>query len=886
MAGNDFIWRFTPSRTDPQLLEEIFVQREALLADIVERVRESALSGNKHQILLIGPRGIGKTHLIALLYHRITQDATLSDKVRIAWLLEDETITSFVQLLKRIYELLAEEYAGEFPRDWLEDLLDQPPAKILKALETTLVNKFRGKTLLLFVENLDLVFEGLGDAGQKQWRAFLQTHPFTSIVATSQRLFKSIKSREQPFFGFFNTIPLKPLPAPDAVDLLGRIARQSELSDLVEFLTTPEGRSRVRALHHLAGGNHRIYIVLSGFITRESLDELTGPFEKMADELTPYYQERMRWLSPQQRQIVEYLCAREEPCTPKEIARHLLTAENSISSQLKKLLELGYLLRNPRGRESLYELAEPLMRLASEVKDKRRKPLRLLVSFLRIWYRPDVLSELLAKAGTPSLRALLEAAISQARSSPDPRLKLLEAEIERAKEENRLKDLLQVLEERAHTRGSAKDWFELAYYHAEIKNLESAVACYDKALEIDPRNASVWIFKGLSLKNLSRHQSAIDCYNKALEINPQNAYAWSFKGEALDNLSQYESAIDCYDKALKIDPQSEFVLTLKRSSLIHLGRYEHAIECSDKALEINLRDAPAWVFKGFSLGNLRQHESAIECFDKALEIDPRNEFAWSSKGFLFANLGRYESAIACCDKALEIDPRNEFALYNKGSSLANLGRHESAVACYDKALEINPRNASAWRKKGLALGRLGRDEVARKCHEKALRLSSKDPNWRFVRCELLFALQRWDAGFTTLKEDFERWPRNTEHDVKDILDLMMRLSDGREDLRRHLATLIEIYREAGVLAHLGDGLVRSLRRIDAGRVGAKTLEDWRDAWLELGADHAELEIPLRIFRVGIEYLIRGDEKVLLDLVILERTILRQALGLDAEDGVE
>lgn len=358
---DDFIWRFTPSRTDPQLLEEIFVQRESLLADIVERVREGALTGNKHQILLVGPRGIGKTHLISLLHHRVTQDPVLSDRLRIAWFLEDETITSFVQLLKRIYELLAEEYPDEFPGDWLEDLLDRPPAKILKALEKELVGKFQGKTLLLFVENLDMIFEGLKDEGQKQWRAFLQIHPFTSIVATSQRFFKDVKDRDQPFFGFFSTIHLKPLPSPDALDLLGRIARHREQADVIEFLGTPDGRSRVRALHHIAGGNHRIYIVLSGFITRESLDELTGPFEKMADELTPYYQERMRWLSAQQRQIVEYLCSREDPCTPKQIARHLLAAENTISSQLKKLLELGYLLRNPSGRESLYELAEPLM---------------------------------------------------------------------------------------------------------------------------------------------------------------------------------------------------------------------------------------------------------------------------------------------------------------------------------------------------------------------------------------------------------------------------------------------------------------------------------------------------------------------------------------------
>ena len=438
MAGNDLIWRFTPSRTEPQVLEEIFVQRQGMLADIVERVRESALTGNKHQILLVGPRGIGKTHLIALLHHRITQDPALADKVRIAWLLEDETITSFVQLLKRIYEFLAEEYPAEFPRDWLEDLLDRSPARSSRPSKRnwstssgTRPSCSSSRTWTWFSRAWGTRARSSGEPSCRPTRSRASWPP-------RRRLFKSVKTREQPFFGFFATEHLRPLPPRTPSSCSAGSRSHREQADLVAFLATPEGRSRVRALHHLAGGNHRIYIVLSGFITRESLDELAGPFEKMADELTPYYQERMRWLTPQQRQIVEYLCAREDTCTPKEIARHLLTTENTVSSQLKKLLELGYVLRSPRGRESLYELAEPLMRLASEVKEKRRKPLRLLVNFLRVWYRPDVLPQLLAKAGTPSLRAHLQAAISESRSAPDPRLRILEREIERAKQENRL----------------------------------------------------------------------------------------------------------------------------------------------------------------------------------------------------------------------------------------------------------------------------------------------------------------------------------------------------------------------------------------------------------------------------------------------------------------
>ena len=353
MSATNFIWRFTPSRTDPALLEAIFVQREALLDNVLERISESATTGNKYQILLIGPRGFGKTHFVSLLRHRVSQNKTLSRKLRIAWLNEDETTTSFLQLLLRMYRALSETYPNEFSSKMVENLFDLPPAEIERQLKAVLIEAFVDKTMLLIVENLDALFDSLGDAGQKQWRSFLQEHPITCTVATTQQLFAGVSRRQSPFFGFFDPIHLKPLSVEKARQLLLKIAEQGDDKDLQQYIRTPEGRSRVRALHHLAGGNHRVYIVLSDFITRDSLDELVGPFEKMLDELTPYYQERMRWISVQQRQIVEFLCTCTAPCPVKEIARHLFAAENTIGGQLKKLRDLGYVTSTARGRESL-----------------------------------------------------------------------------------------------------------------------------------------------------------------------------------------------------------------------------------------------------------------------------------------------------------------------------------------------------------------------------------------------------------------------------------------------------------------------------------------------------------------------------------------------------
>ena len=102
-----FISRFSPNRTDPEDLERINVQREDLLARSVAALRESVLTENKHHLLFIGPRGCGKSHLLTLIVHRLQGQADLADGLRIAWLNEDQTSTSFLDLLLRICRALA-----------------------------------------------------------------------------------------------------------------------------------------------------------------------------------------------------------------------------------------------------------------------------------------------------------------------------------------------------------------------------------------------------------------------------------------------------------------------------------------------------------------------------------------------------------------------------------------------------------------------------------------------------------------------------------------------------------------------------------------------------------------------------------------------------------
>jgi DNA-binding transcriptional ArsR family regulator len=421
------IWVFTPSRTDPKDLEFILVQRQHLLRDAVERVQESALTGHKHHLLFVGPRGCGKTHLVTLIVSRLTEDESLTNHLRIAWLNEDETCTTLLEFLLKIHAALEKRYPAEFREDMLTPAYNLKQDAALEFVSKHLLSALGSRTLLVVTENLDAIFEGLGDSGQKQLRSFIQENPRLSIVATAQRLVEDLSNRNSPFFGFFQTEHLKPLTITQATELLQNIARLQKKDTVVDFLATSQGRSRVRAIHHLSGGNHRIYIVLSQFITRDSVDALLEPFMKMVDELTPYYQERIRWLPPLQRKIVEYLCTCEATVPVKDIAKRLFATPQTISSQLQDLREKGYVEANQRGRESLYEISEPLMRICVEVKDNQRlQPLRLLVNFLRVWYDDQDLKLRLDKLEPASTSfSYLKSAIQKNRTEGNLRQQIL-----------------------------------------------------------------------------------------------------------------------------------------------------------------------------------------------------------------------------------------------------------------------------------------------------------------------------------------------------------------------------------------------------------------------------------------------------------------------------
>ncbi|MEQ8542244.1 MAG: tetratricopeptide repeat protein [Coleofasciculus sp. D1-CHI-01] len=875
--------RFTPSLMQHEDLEAIFVQRHQLAENIMERISDSVLTPSPHHTLLIGPRGIGKTHLVSLVYHRIRKREALQNFLLIAWLREEEWgVTSFLDLLLRIFRAL-QENDGNFAKIQLkggqeglikrvESLYELSPDEAEQVGAELLREIIGDNHLLLLMENLDDIFSGLGKKGQKQLYAFLQENPGCTILATSQSLFDEVKKEKSPFYGFFHIDHLEDLTVEEAIQLLANIARVRGDRELESFIRQPRGRDRIQAVHHLAGGNHRVYVIFSEFLTRQSLDELVEPFMRMLDDLTPYYQARMASLSPQQRKIVEFLCDRRHGVPVKEIAQRCFMTHQTTSSQLKDLREKGYVTSDAIGRESFYEMREPLMRFCLEVKKQRGEPIQLFVDFLRIWYTKE---ELLQRLGVTNdnlqyqqrLKPLPSDAVLEREyilyalkaienEDEDPRIAACLQEYGDCFEKEDYVTALELAEKLVKIRGQAEDWFKRGLCLSNLQRYEEALVSCDKAIELAPNYAPVWVLRGTMLYCIERYEEAFASCYKAIELNPTYAPAWCNRGAMLYNLKRDQEALVSYEKAIELDPNYAEAWGRRGLVLSQLEHYEEALVSYEKAIKLDSNYAEAWGRRGWMLQKLERYEEALVSYEKAIELDPNYAEAWGRRGWVLEKLERYEESLVSYEKAIEFDSNYAALWLNRGWVLDNLERYEEALVSCDKAIELGYQDSSVFLNRAIAI----------------------------------LGLNRWDEGIAALENAFQRFTLDDEADADDaklIMHILFNSSNNVEIWRSRIETLIELYHKHQVISTLGQGLVKSVPTLMSEMVSDKAAQTWLEVWQEMASDYPEFQIPLRLLKAAVGYKeAKGNKRVLFSLPIEERKLLEPLLGMADTSAVK
>ena len=320
--------------TDDQIIES-FCVRTNEFESIVETLRENRGNSNAHTIV-IGPRGSGKTHLLMRVAAQVRTDVTLNGYYPIIFPEESYEIST----------------CGEFWLECLHHLVQQAPADERNSLELSyndLSNETndivlgerclgalldfaerREKRLLLVAENLNMLFEDIGDpeAGW-QLRKTLQTEPRIMLLASATSRFDEIDQSDRAMYDLFRSINLRPLDTGECEVLWRSISGPSSTDQTV------------RPIEILTGGNPRLITIIATFGVGRSFQELMDSLLDLVDDHTEYFKSHLEHLPPQERRVYLALARLWKPATTKEVAELARLDTNKCSSLLKRLTDRG-----------------------------------------------------------------------------------------------------------------------------------------------------------------------------------------------------------------------------------------------------------------------------------------------------------------------------------------------------------------------------------------------------------------------------------------------------------------------------------------------------------------------------------------------------------------
>ena len=383
--------------TSAERLRHTSVARQHLLANAIESLRGSVGRKSKNHLLFIGPRGIGKTHLLSCIEDVVQSDEALGASVVVVRFPEESNRTlSFADFLIGMCGILKDVLEDEplWTELFAKVQTEEDDARVADTLVPAIreENRRRGRTLLVMLENLgEILGRQIRDKNDvAALRKFLMADNGCLLVATTPLHFDGITDIGQPFYDFFDIQILENLSFEETVEVIRLNLEWDKRKDLLD--TLEDMRPRLQALYRMTGGNPRLTMMLYELIAHESVTGVQEQFHLLLDRISPFYQGRLNDLPPGQRALLECLASmRDQEKTPAAIAARMRMSQQETSSLLKRLTDAHYLraARHPRDRRSrLYTIREGFFDiwLAMNLSRGARRRVPFLLDFFSLFY--------------------------------------------------------------------------------------------------------------------------------------------------------------------------------------------------------------------------------------------------------------------------------------------------------------------------------------------------------------------------------------------------------------------------------------------------------------------------------------------------------------------
>ena len=198
-------------------------------------------------------------------------------------------------------------------------------------------------------------------------------------------------------------------------------------------------------------------------------------------------------------------------------------------------------------------------------------------------------------------------------------------------------------------------YFKLGELHHQQGDVNTAIAYFKRALELNPELADKFITQGQRAFDEQNYQEAIEPLNTHLLLFPEDIGATYLLGQSYEADGDTDNAITFYERTLTLDSQRSDVLF--RMVHIYRGREAHqqAVDTLQRIIKITPENTEAHYLIALSYLALEQPDAALPAFLETVRLSPDDVAAHYHAAILFEQKGEIDNAIVHYEKTIALD---------------------------------------------------------------------------------------------------------------------------------------------------------------------------------------------------------------------------------------
>ena len=751
------IRKFNPGtfQSDEEVISQ-FVVRNRELGIVLDVLRGNIGSPSCQHVLLIAPRGRGKTMMLARAAAELRTDSELSERLLpVRFMEESQEIFNLADFWLESLFYLAREHAtrdsglsqelrdvhAALAAEWQgRELEERARAAVLETADRL------GKQLVLMVENLQALCGDVDDDFGWKLRKVLQLEPQIILLATATSRFKELDNAQHAFFELFRIVRLDPLDT-------------GECRRLWQMVNGDEVTAReIRPLQILTGGDPRLLIIIGEFARHRSMHRLMEELVRLIDDHTEYFRGHLEVFAKAERRVYLAVIDLWQPSTTGEIASRARRDVRAVSALLGRLVERGAVIVEGNGKRRMYAAAQRLYSIYYKLRRERDEAaiVRNLIHFMVVFYTENELTEMAGRLNSeaaqwPALREGIKRAIAE-----EPQIgRILEQASEQA---TAMDDKVLV------NRGVTQGW---------LGETESEVVTYDEVVErfgdsdvpeLQVQVAMALFNRGFTQGRSGEAQGAMATYDEVVErfgdsdvpeLQVQVAMALFNRGFTQGQSGEAQAAMASYDETVErfgdsdmpeLQVQVAKALVNKAITQGQIGEAQGAMATCDKVVErfgdsdvpeLQVSVAMALFNRGFTQGRSGEAQGAMATYDEVVErfgdsdvpeLQVHVAMALFNRAITQGQIGEAQAEMVTYDEVVERFGDSDMpelqvpvaeALFNKAITQGQIGEAQGAMATYDEVAgrfgdsdvpELQVRVAKALVNRGVTQEWLGETE--------------------------------------------------------------------------------------------------------------------------------------------------------------------------------